>query len=433
MSGFTGRTWIKALPEAPSVPGWESGLAGYSAAGAEWFRLPATRALFACLNREGFEVRAVGGAVRNTLLSRPVGEIDFATTATPGDMVRLAGIAGIKTVPTGIDHGTITFVIEGMPFEVTSLRTDVLTHGRHATVAFGTDWAADAQRRDFTMNALYADAGGRIYDPLGGLDDLIAGRVRFVGDAERRIKEDTLRILRFFRFSAEYGVGPFDKAGIDASIRQRDGLRSLSRERVRQEFLRILVSRRAADAISVLDETGLLLLIAGGVTRRVRFERLCAIERALGKTPDALYRLGALTLFVREDAARLAVSLRLSREEAADLEGLSEGAIPANLAGDWVALKRARYRFGPRRYLGRVLLGWADAGAPLREEVWLKAARLADEWIPPTFPVSGGDLIERGWKPGPALGARLKDLEEQWIASDFTLKKDALVGLAAKP
>ena len=173
-----------------------------SVAAADWFLWPGTQAVFACLNRDGFEARVVGGAVRNALLGRPVNEVDFATTATPDDVLRLAAQAGIKTVPTGIAHGTVTLIACGVPFEVTALRRDVETDGRHATVAFGTDWAEDARRRDFTMNALYADAQGKVHDPLGGLSDLRAGRVRFVGDPAQRIREDYLRTLRFFRFSA---------------------------------------------------------------------------------------------------------------------------------------------------------------------------------------------------------------------------------------
>ena len=277
-----------------------------SVASADWFLRPQTQAVFACLNRDGFEARAVGGVVRNSLLGRAVTEVDFATDAKPEDIVRLADEAGLaKLVPTGIAHGTVTVIAGGVPFEVTSLRRDVETDGRHATVAFGGDWAGDARRRDFTMNALYADAAGKVHDPLGGLSDLRAGRVRFVGDAAERIREDYLRTLRFFRFSADYSHGDFDAAGVAAAIRERAGLSRLSRERVRMEMLRILLTRRAPEAIEVMDESGLLLLLLGGVVRRARFERLCQIEAALERAPDAILRLAALGLFVEEDAGRL--------------------------------------------------------------------------------------------------------------------------------
>ncbi len=453
---------------------------GLSVAAADWFLKPETQAVFACLNREGFEARVVGGAVRNALLGAPVSEVDFATTARPEDTLRLAHAAGLKTAPTGIAHGTVTIVVQGTPFEVTTLRRDVETDGRWATVSFGEDWAEDARRRDFTMNALYASAGGEVYDPLGGAPDLLARRVRFVGEARARIREDYLRILRFFRFSADYAEGAFDREGVAASIKERMGLARLSRERVRAELLRILVARRAAGAVEALDESGLLLLILGGVARRGRFERLCAIEAALGLRPDPIYRLAALGVFAAEDAARLTEKLRLSSHEAnevADLvstapfasgelsamdrrstpspcptpsvrgddastaamkhplpggEGGGEGRFlrqPGSGDLEETALLAALYRLGPRLYLGRLLLSWADSSAPPDDPALKRAADLAGSWRRPKFPVSGGDLIERGWAPGAALGERLKQLERQWIESRFTLSREALLDL----
>jgi poly(A) polymerase len=465
-----------------------------SVANADWFMKPETQAVFACLNREGFEARVVGGAVRNALLNQPVAEVDFATTSPPEDTLRLAHAAGLKTAPTGIAHGTVTIIVKGTPFEATTLRQDVKTDGRWATVAFGKDWAEDARRRDFTMNALYADAVGEVHDPLGGLPDLFARRVRFVGDPDARIREDYLRILRFFRFSAQYGEGAFDRDGVAASIRQRLGLTRLSRERIRAELLRILVARRAADAIEVLDESGLLLLILGGVALRRGFERLCVIEAALSLRPDPIYRLAALGLFVAEDAARLSEKLRLSAQEANDLAGLSttrpfacaldRGRSPspcpsptqarlgelaalecphspanADWRGDAVstaaaelplpggegggegrfpgqsgfleenALLAALYRLGPRIFLGRLLLSWAASEAAAGDPAWKRAAGLALSWRRPKFPVKGGDLVAQGLAPGAAVGERLRRLEETWIASRFTLTREALLQL----
>ena len=385
-----------------------------SIATADWFLQPHTQAVFACLNRGGFEARAVGGAVRNALLGRTASEVDFATNAMPEDIVRLADEAGLKTVPTGIAHGTVTLIVDGVPFEVTALRRDVATDGRHATVAFGGDWAQDARRRDFTMNALYADAEGKVYDPLGGLSDLRAGRVRFVGDPVARIREDYLRILRFFRFSADYTQGEFDREGVSAAIRERAGLMRLSRERVRMELLRILVTQRAADAVAVMDEAGLLVLLLGGVVRRIRFERLCEIEAALELPPDPIFRLAALGIFAGEDAERLSGKLRLSSQEAKDLDGLSALFPLISPAAGKAALEVLLYRLGARLYLGRLLLAWATAGAPPGDEAWRFAAGLAASWQRPSFPVGGADLIALGLKPGPALGALLKDLEEEW-------------------
>ncbi|MGO9458825.1 MAG: CCA tRNA nucleotidyltransferase [Rhodomicrobium sp.] len=401
-----------------------------SVAAAAWFVRPQTQAVFACLNRDGFEVRAVGGAVRNSLLGRAVTEVDFATNAKPEDIVRLADAAGLKTVPTGIAHGTVTLVAGGVPFEVTALRRDVATDGRHATVAFGGDWAGDARRRDFTMNALYADAAGKVHDPLGGVSDLRAGRVRFVGDASTRIREDYLRTLRFFRFSADYSHGDFDAAGVAAAIGERAGLSRLSRERVRMEMLRVLVARRASEAIAIMDESGLLLILLGGVVRRARFERLCQIETELDLAPDAILRLAALGLFVEEDAGRLAEKLRLSSQEAKDLEGLSAISPAISPSFGKAALEVLLYKLGVRLYLGRLLLAWANAGALPDDAAWRFAASLAASWRRPSFPLSGADLIALGLKPGPAMGALLKTLEERWAADGFTADRETLLDLA---
>ncbi len=386
--------------------------------------------MFACLNREGFEVRAVGGAVRNALLGRPVTEVDFATTARPEDVIRLAADAGIKTAPTGLAHGTVTLIAGGAPFEVTSLRRDVETDGRHATVAFGSGWAEDASRRDFTMNALYADAQGKVYDPLGGLSDLRAGRVRFVGDPVQRIREDYLRILRFFRFSAEYAQGGFDRDGLAAAIRERMGLLRLSRERVRMELLRILAARRAGETIEIMDEAGILLLLLGGVARRRHFERLREIESALKLEPNPILRLAALGIFVEEDAGRLAEKLRLSSQEAKELEGLSAISPRISANSGKAALEVLLYKLGARAYLGRLLLAWAASDAAPDDKAWHFAAGLAAGWQRPSFPLSGADLIALGFTPGPALGALLKDLEEQWIAGGFTADREMLLDLA---
>jgi len=404
-------------------------MTGLSVANAEWFLKPETQAVFACLNREGFEARVVGGAVRNTLLNEPVREVDFATTAQPEDTLRLAAQAGFKTAPTGISHGTVTLIVHGIPFEVTTLRQDVETHGRHATVAFGEDWAEDARRRDFTMNALYAGSKGDVYDPLGGAGDLLARRVRFVGDARTRIQEDYLRILRFFRFSAQYAQGAFDREGVDAAIVERLGLHRLSRERIRCELLHILVARRAVDAIEVMDESGLLILIIGGVARRERFNRLCRIEAALGLWPDPIFRLAALGVFIQEDAARLSAKLRLSSQETNDLLSLAAAASPVT-GTRTCELKAALYRLGPRLYLGHVLLAWASAGASANDAAWTSAVDLMRSWPLPKFPLGGADLIARGWTSGAALGDRLRRLEEEWIASGFILSREDLLQLS---
>jgi tRNA nucleotidyltransferase/poly(A) polymerase len=402
-----------------------------SVATAEWFRKPETQAVFACLNREGFEARAVGGAVRNALIGRAVTEVDFATTAKPEEVVRLAAASGIKSVPTGITHGTVMLVVNGTGFEVTTLRRDVATDGRRAIVAFGGDWAEDARRRDFTINALYADASGKVHDPLGeGINDIEARRVRFIGSPDERIREDYLRILRFFRFSAEYAEGEFDRQAIVACIRNREGLSRLSRERVRAEFLKLLIASRAREAIAIMDEIGLLQRVLGGVALRGRFERLCDLEASLGFPPDPIFRLAALSIFVEEDAPRLAERLRLSGKEAADLLALSARNPALSGSMDRGDLLAALYRLGARIYLGRLLLAWAAEGASSEDAGWRHAASLAKGWARPRFPLSGGDLVALGWKPGPALGEKLKELEDLWIRQEFKSAREDLLARA---
>jgi len=253
---------------------------------ATWLKAGALPRLLGVLDRDGEEARVVGGAVRNALLAAPIAEIDVATTALPDEVVRRVEAAGFKAVPTGIAHGTITVVIDKHPFEVTTLRQDVETYGRHARVAFGRDWRADAERRDFTINALSATRDGAVFDYVGGLADLAARRVRFIGDARQRIEEDYLRILRFFRFHAAYGEGHPDRAGLIACIGYRDGLAQLSRERVRIELMKLLVAPRAAPTLTVMADAGLLQRVLSTVPRVAHFENMAKAEAAIGEAGD---------------------------------------------------------------------------------------------------------------------------------------------------
>ena len=395
----------------------------------EWLKRPQTvRVLFA-LSKEGVMTRAVGGAVRNTLLGLPVTEIDFATTALPDRVMKLAKEAGLKAVPTGIEHGTVTVIVDGMPFEVTTLRRDVETYGRHATVAFTENWEEDAKRRDFTLNALYADRDGTVFDPLGGYGDLIAGRVRFIGKAEDRIKEDYLRILRFFRFNAYYGKGPLDPEGLAACVKLRAGLSQLSAERVAGELRRILVAPQAVCAIEALFDYGLLTDLLGSAPRMVRFTRLVAAEEALGLAPDPALRLAALAVFVAEDAERLAERLRLSNaEQVVLLLGASDH--ERRELPDEAAARRSLYRLGPCKFEAHVLLASADEGVPPDDKRWRQALRLADRWQAPEFPLRGTDITALGDVKGPEIGEMLRRLEAEWIASDFTLDREALLAKA---
>ena len=400
-----------------------------SLAGVEWLDLPETRAVLAALNSDGVETRAVGGAVRNTLLGLPVTEIDLATTAEPERVIALAGQAGFKAVPTGIDHGTVTIVAEGKPFEVTTLRRDVETFGRHAKVAYTTSWEEDAGRRDFTLNALYADRDGNVFDPIGGYGDLQAGRVRFIGEAEARIKEDYLRILRFFRFHAYYGKGPMDAEGLHAAVRLREGLAQLSAERIAGEMRRILVAPGAVGAVEALFDYGLLTNVLGSVPRLVRFERLVAIDEANGLASNAALRLAALAVFVEEDVARLADRLRLSNAERTVL-ALGAFGIDAALPADEAA-KALLYRLGPDSYRSRLLLAWADADACPDDGEWRKVLALSDRWQAPVFPIGGNDVMALGELKGPDIGELLKRLERDWIASGFALDRDQLLAKAS--
>ncbi|WP_088348532.1 MULTISPECIES: CCA tRNA nucleotidyltransferase [Rhodomicrobium] len=400
---------------------------GLSVAGAAWFQRRGVEAVFAALNRDGHEARIVGGALRNTLMGLPVGDIDFAATARPDEIIRFTQEAGLKPVPTGIEHGTVTVVVAGTPFEVTTLRRDVETHGRRATVAFTRDWAADAARRDFTINALYAAADGRVIDPLGGLPDLRESRVRFIHAPRERIREDYLRILRFFRFTADYAGGAPDAEGLAACVAERAGLAKLSPERVHAELFRILVTRRPLAALEPMAESGLLTLILGGVTRLAHFERLAALETALGENPAPIRRLAALAVMVEEDAARLALRLRLSNAEAARLDAMAalEPVLDPSLGE--AAAREALYRLGSSVFRDRVLITWARSSAGTSDEDWRGLAALPGRWKAPVFPLKGQDLLAHGIPAGPRVGALLRALEAKWVASGFAPSREDLL------
>jgi poly(A) polymerase len=402
---------------------------------AAWLKDGALARVLALLDRDGEEARVVGGAVRNTLMRRPVGEIDVATTALPEEVVRRVEAAGGKAVPTGIEHGTITAVIDGRAFEVTTLRQDVETFGRKARVAFGRDWKADAERRDFTINALSAARDGRVFDYVGGLADIAARRVRFIGEPQRRIEEDYLRILRFFRFQAHFGEGAPDAAGLLACTRARAGLETLSRERVRIEILKLLVAARATPTLAVMTESGLLGMVLGGVPFLASFENTVKVEAACAVAPDALRRLGALAVWVIEDAERLAARLRLANAESARLSALDLWWRVAP-AADGRPARALLYRLGPQAFLDRAVIAWARSQAGAADASWRVLATLPRRWTAPVFPLKAADFIARGMAAGPALGAVLRAAEEAWIAADFPADRaalDAIVIEALRP
>lgn len=389
---------------------------------------PAGRAL-ALLNGDGEEARAVGGAVRNALMGLAVDEIDIATTAVPDEVVRRAKAAGIKSVPTGIEHGTVTLVIDGTPVEVTTLREDVETFGRKAKVMFGRDWQRDAERRDFTMNGLSASIDGIVHDHVGGIADVDARRVRFIGDPDRRIAEDYLRILRFFRIHAAYGAGHPDREGYLAAIRGRDGIAGLSAERIRMELLKLLVAPGACAAVEAMVDAGLMLRICGGVTYLGPFRKMIDIERQLGLLPNATLRLGALAVAVTEDAKRLTQRLRLTNEENKALDSM--GHRWWRLKGMDEARARQRlYRLGAQRYRNRMLLAWARDGRADAAAEWKQLIALPERWTPPIFPLKAADFMARGIAKGPALGHVLALAEDVWMANDFPMEVDVITVIA---
>ncbi len=402
---------------------------------AEWLTAATTRRVLAALEREGHAARIVGGAVRNTLLGRAVTDIDIATDALPEQVMRLAASAGLGAVPTGLKHGTVTVIADHHPFEVTTLRRDVDTDGRHATVAFTDDWQADAARRDFTINALYCDARGVLLDPVGGLPDLERRHVRFIGDPHARIREDFLRILRFFRFSAEYGEGRLDAEGLAACVSEKAGLARLSAERVRSELLKLLVAPASHPGIEAMGRAGLITPLIGRAGNVAAFERITAIaQRAADagaptrpfRVGGALARLAALADATPADAAELMQQLRLSRAEADHMSALAK---VANLAGadphgahgppDGRTLRAAAYRHGTAAACDGLMLAWARGSAATDDPEWLTALAAIAQWPPPVFAFSGEDVLAHGVAPGKRVGEILRALEDWWIAADF--------------
>jgi poly(A) polymerase len=398
---------------------------------APWLTSGPLARLLDVLDGAGEEARVVGGAVRNALFGAPIVDVDIATTAVPDEVVKRATAAGFKPVPTGIAHGTITVVVDGHPFEVTTLRQDVETDGRHAKVAFGRDWKADAERRDFTINAMSAGRDGAVFDYVGGLADLDARRVRFIGEARQRIAEDYLRILRFFRFHAAYGTGEHpDAEGLAACIAGRDGLDRLSRERVRVEMLKLVVAPHAVPTLIAMADAGLLLRVLGGVSYLGAFENMAKVEVAAGLPADPVRRLGALGTQVTEDAERLSQKFRLSNDEHARL---------VSMAQDWHRISPAigedgaralLYRLRPTFFTDRVLLAWARSQATAHDTDWHALATLPQRWTAPAFPLKAADLLARGVEKGPALGAALRAAEAAWIMAGFPTDEASWARLA---
>ena len=392
---------------------------------AEWLAAPAVQRVFAVLTAGGEEARIAGGAVRNALMGLPVGEVDIATTATPDKVTAAAAKAGIRAVPTGLDHGTVTLVVDGTGFEVTTLRQDIETDGRHAIVRFGRDWTADARRRDFTVNALSVDQAGVVHDPVGGYPDILARRIRFIGAPDRRIAEDRLRILRFFRFHAQVGEGEIDAAGLSAAMRARDGLRDLSPERIGQEMRRIVIAPRAAGTVATMQEAGVLPVVLGGVGFLAQFAAAARFEAEVGATPAVAPRLAVLACRIVEDVLRVSARLRLPNAERERMTATLAAAASVAALRDARPARRLLYRLGVERFRDGVVHAFAWSGAA-DLALWLDLYGLPDRWTVPSFPLGGCDIIGQGTPRGPQVGELLRAVEAWWIDQDFAPDEAAL-------
>lgn len=390
-----------------------------SIAHASWFKAKETQALLAALETaRPHGSRFVGGCVRNTLMGREVDDIDVATQLTPDQVTEIAAEAGFAAHPTGIEHGTVTVVVNHKPFEVTTLRRDVSTDGRRATVAFTEKWEEDAERRDFRINALYADASGAIHDPTGGgLDDARAGRVIFIGDAHTRLREDHLRILRFFRFNAWYAKGPLDPHGIAACADMVAGLDALSVERIWKEVKKLLAApdpRAAWEGLSAIEARTRAL---PELANEQRLDALVTLEVDLMLPVDPMTRIAA-ALTDQESARALARRLKLSNEERERLVWALGDEVKITSYMSLREMRRAIYKIGNGPFRDRVMLSWAAAGGEKAQQ-WRALVAHAQMWTPPKLPLTGDEVMAAGVPAGPKVGLVMREVEEWWIDADF--------------
>ncbi len=387
-----------------------------------WLQDPRLASLFGAIEGAGGQIRVAGGAVRNGLWGLAINDIDAATTLTPDVVLTVCKAAGFSVHPTGLQHGTVTVVVDGLVVEVTTLRTDIKTDGRHAVVGFTLDWHEDAMRRDFTVNALYCDLTGKVFDETGhGLDDIETKRIAFVGDAGERIKEDYLRILRFFRFEARFGQGVLDPTGLAACIEHKQGLKALSAERIWAELSKTLVAVRASPIIAAMFEVGILQELIE-VTRPLScLARLCEIEASHDIEPDAIRRLGCLT--------NEAGHLRLSGDEKKRFKALST--MPTlNPTLSEQAQKVLLYENGQQTYRDCCLIQWALGVEDVENKDWFLLYQLPERWPIPVFPIKGKDLLGIGISSGKHMGEMLSELEVDWKQSRFSATKKQLLDAA---
>jgi poly(A) polymerase len=395
-----------------------------------WMVEPATLAVLAALAAGGVEARFVGGSVRDALLGQPIGDIDIATPALPERVTELFEKARIKVVPTGLDHGTVTAIVPPRHFEITTLRRDVETYGRRAQVAFDADWAADAARRDFTINAMFLSPDGTIHDPMGGLPDLRAGRVRFVGDPVTRIAEDVLRLLRYYRFEARFGTGSGDARARAACGAAAHLLPTLSGERVQQELIKLLETPHPLAALQMMQDDGVLAVALPEARRLDRLRRLIEIEQGV----DPLLRLAALIEVDSEGAVALTARLRFSNIWRDRLHDLSRPR-PIDPQGDVRTQRHALYRLGVERYRDIAVLVAAEGG--ISKNRLTEILDLARGWTPPVFPLAGRDVIALGIPAGERVGQLVSAMHDWWEEGDFTADRAAclvqLRNLAMRP
>ncbi len=376
------------------------------------------------LTAEGDQARFVGGCVRDALVGRNIRDIDIATPLSPQRVTELLHKAGLKAVPTGIDHGTITAVAHKIGVEVTTLRRDVETDGRHAKVEFTDDWQADAARRDLTINALSADATGKVHDYFGGLDDLAAGRVRFVGDPKQRIVEDYLRLLRFFRFHADYAIGGLDEAAVTAAKELAPHLKSLSGERLRQETLRLLTARHGTEVWGEMLSLGIVQHYLPWATSLDRLRWVAELEQRHGLPPDPIRRLAALTM--TGCGREVAETLKLSRAEGDRVIAL-DATRDAFDASSPQAVRRQIYAWGNDGARDRLLLDWLDR---IDAAAGSAALGVIESWPRPRFPLKGADIVKMGVPEGPRVGDVLEKAESWWIERDFAPDRAACLVFA---
>ncbi|WP_448204322.1 CCA tRNA nucleotidyltransferase [Azospirillum sp. sgz302134] len=385
-----------------------------------WMTAPETRAVFAALAAGGADARFVGGCVRDAWLGRKVKDIDIATHAPPERVMELLKAAGLMAIPTGIQHGTVTAVSGKAHYEITTLRRDVETFGRHARVEFTDDWREDAARRDLTMNALSCTAEGLLYDPFGGLADMAAGRVRFVGDPRQRIEEDVLRLLRFFRFHAHYGRGAPDAEALAACTEMAPRLPTLSGERVRGELSRLLTAPNPAAVWRLMLDHGVMAHLLPEATETEQLDRLVRLEHDLAEPPESVRRFAAVVATERAGALAVSETLRLSNADRDRLVGLIEPPMAVSTSDNAVKRRQTLYRLGDSGlYRDLVLLAAVDAPGPVALETIKAALVTADDLPTLKLPIAGRDLLAMGLTRGPEVGRLLKEVEAWWIAEDF--------------